>query len=157
MRAVRTSLGLGVVLIAGVLVAGASGAAPPTKSEKHHHVHGVVVEIDHFKAKKGHGAIKVRSHEHAKGQNKGGEAKTKSKGEHVVTVHVNHHTRFEKVSHFAGKGNKGGTREVLAHFRDLEPGMHVRVRLDHGHHAEEVSILVEHHDGKGKDKGKGKK
>ena len=152
MRAVRT-LGLGVVLIAGVLVTGASGAAPPTKSAKHHnhHIHGVVVEIDHAKDKKGHGAIKIRVHDHAKGQ-----ANVKGKGEHVVTVHVNHNTRFEKVVH-TGKGNKGGTREVLAHFRDLEPGMHVRVKTDHGHHAEEVSILVERHDGKGKGKGKGKK
>ena len=146
MRAVRT-LGLGAVLIAGVLVAGSYGAAPPTTQAKHHHhFHGVVVEIDHFKDKKGHGAIKIRAHDHAK-------AAAKGKGEHVVTVSVNHHTHFEKVSH-GGKGNKGGTREVLAHFRDLEPGMHVRVKTDHGHHAEEVSILPEHKDGKGKGKNK---
>jgi hypothetical protein len=141
MRAVRTSLGLGVVLFAGALAANAFGAAPPAKHH-HHHVNGVVVEIDHNNKKKGHGQIKVRVHDHAKGAAKG-------KGEHVVTVHVNHKTHFEKVSHTGAKG-KGTTREVLAHFRDLEPGMHVRVKVDHGHHAEEVSILVHHDKGKGK-------
>jgi hypothetical protein len=134
MRAVRTSLGLAVAVIAGVLVSAANGAAPPTKH--HHHFHGVVIEIDHFKDKKGHGTIKIRARDHAKGA-------TQSKGEHVVTVHVNQHTHFDKIIH-SGKGNKAVTREVLAHFRDLEPGVHVRVKTDHGHHAHEVSILVHH-------------
>jgi hypothetical protein len=174
MRAVRTLLGVGVVVFACALVADAFGAAPPSKApdKKHHHtISGVVVEIDHNKDKKGHGLIKVRVHDHhgkAPGKdNKGGEARNKGKNDsHVVTAHVNHHTRFEKVFHSGGgkgkgegKGKGATTREVLAHFRDLEPGMHVRIKLDHGHHAEEVSIIEEHHKGKekGKDKGKGKK
>jgi hypothetical protein len=138
MRAVRT-VGLGVALFAGVLAASSFGAAPPVKHH-HHQIHGVVVEIDHTK-NKGHGLIKVRTHQNAKGQ----KAAAGKKGEHVVTVHVNHHTHFEKVTP-SGKGN---TKEVLAHFRDVEPGQHVRIKVNHDHHAQEVSILLEH---KGKNK-----
>ena len=142
MRAVRTSLGVCVVVCAAALVAPSFAAAPPSTNKTHHHhvIHGKVVEVDHGK-KSGHGLIKVEVHEHhGKGQPiKGSEAKGKH---HVVTVHVNHETRFEKVIHTGGKG--GETREVLAHFRDVEPGMHVRIKLGHDH-AREVSILVEHH------------
>ena len=140
MRAVR-SVGLGVALFAGVLAAGSFGAAPPAKHH-HHQIHGVVVEIDHNKDKKGHGLIKVRTHQAGKGQ----KAAAGKKGEHVVTVHVNHHTHFEKVTH---PGGKGTTKELAAHFRDLEPGQHVRIKVNHEHHAQEVSIL---HGGKGKNK-----
>jgi len=169
MGAVR-SFCVGAVVFASLLVANSFAAAPPNKQQAekkqqqqqhHHHVFtGEVVEIDHSKDKKGHGVIKLRVHDHVKGQ-AGNKTEAKGKGNkteqhHVVTIHVNHDTRFEKVSHSGGKGG-GTTREVLAHFRDLEPGMHVRVKTDHDHHAHEVSILEGHHHEGNKGKPKGKK
>lgn len=160
MKIVRTLLGL---FLAAAVCVGATdvfAAAPPggKDARKHHHksIHGVVVEVDHDKGgkRKGpHGLIKVRVHEHGKGKGKAGEANGKEA--HVVTVHVNATTRFEFKSTGGkgkGKGGKGGVKETLAHFRDVHPGMHVRIKIDHGHHAEEVDLLPEGKGGKGKGK-----
>jgi hypothetical protein len=146
MQAIRTSLGLGAIVVALGVVTNSFAAAPPSKKEHHHPITGVVVEVDHFKDKKGHGAIKVRVHDHAAK----GTTTTANKGKnehHVVTVSVTTKTHFEKTSHPGGQ-SKVATREVLAHFRDVEPGDHVHVKFDHGHHAEVVAIHV----GKGKNK-----
>jgi hypothetical protein len=135
-------LGVGAILL-GLLAAGSFAAAPPNTKKHHHVITGTVTEVDHNKGKKGHGLIKVRTHHHT------GNSTAKTKAEHVVTVHVNSQTRFEKETH-TGKGKGGATRDVLAHFRDVEPGMHVRVKTDHNHHAQEVTILVHHAKNKNK-------
>lgn len=163
MNTVRILLGLFLAAAVCVGTSDVFAAAPPGAGKKgqHRSISGTVVEVDHVKAggEGGpRGLLKVRVHGHGRGKNAGGKGK---EGE-VVAVRVDSKTRFELVS-FGGKGKdkgkgaKGVVKEKLAHFRDVQPGMHVRVKLDHGHHAEEVDILPEGKGkGKGKDKGKGK-
>jgi hypothetical protein len=133
----RTSLGACVVA-ALLLVAPSFAAAPPSAAKHHHTITGKVLEVDH--GQKGHGKIKIEVHHHSKAPAVNNGDKNKH---HVVTVTVNHETHFDKIIHTGGKG--GETREVSAHFHDVKPGEHVRVKVGHEHHAREVSIIVEHH------------
>jgi hypothetical protein len=122
-------------------------AIPVTKKHQHqHHVHGVVASVHYDKAKgQGEIKVKVRDRYPKKKSTSAAAAATPKKNQHrgVVTFHVNHHTKFEKVVHSQGKVHRH-----KAHFGDVRPGEHVYVAFGAKHHATEVDILVHQHNKK---------
>jgi hypothetical protein len=146
----RTSFALAVFLglaaVAAAAPEGTKAVKPTTKAPQHQHLHGVVVEVHHDKAK-GTGEIKIKvAHHHKKKTAKSAAAAaTPSKKKHhdIVTVHVTGATKFEKVIHSQGKAHRHKVS-----FADVHKDEHVRVVLSGEHHAREVDIEVHMHNKK---------
>jgi len=120
-------------------------AVPSKKKHPGHTVKGVVVEVHHDKAK-GHGEIKIKVHQKSRAKKNSTSAaaaasKKKKTGDHVVTVHVNLATKFEKVVH-----HQGTVQRHKAGFAGVHKGEHVHVHVGaRNQHAKEVDIVVHQH------------
>jgi hypothetical protein len=130
---------LGITTAAAAAQQGTKGLAARKKHPQLHHVHGVVVAVEHDKMK-GHGEIKVkvqRKHHKKAAKTAAAVASPKKKHQSVMTFKVGPHTKFERVIHSQGKVHR-----QKAQFGEVRPGEHVRVAFNSQHHAVEVEIIV---------------
>jgi hypothetical protein len=138
MRRVRLILGL--ALAAGLVLALPTGvdAARGNKGNRkgQHTIAGTIVSVHHGKGQNNSGGtIKVRVRHRRQNQVALGPSGKKGHGR-VVTVRFDQDTKIERIGR--GKGTQNGQSLGVD---SLHAGEHVRIKLDHGHHAREIDIL----------------
>jgi hypothetical protein len=144
MRLGRTTLALavffGLTSAASAAQKGTKALSVKAKQQHLHHVHGVVVSVEHD-TMKGHGTIKVKvQQKHPKKAAKtAAAAATSKKKRHdgMMTFKVGQLTKFDEVIH-----SQGRVQRQKARFADVRPGESVRVAFNSQHDALEVEVIV---------------